>query len=57
MTDFSLTAEQQFASPSGAAVFYNRLGWEPLVLPERKKAPKGPDALGKHAVLKVQGRV
>lgn len=41
MTDFSLTAEQQFASPSGAAVFYNRLGWEPLVLPERKKAPKG----------------
>ena len=24
-----------------AAVFYNRMGWEPLVLPERKKAPKG----------------
>jgi hypothetical protein len=41
MTDFSLTAEQQFASPSGAAVFYNRLGWEPLVLPRAQESAEG----------------
>jgi hypothetical protein len=41
MSEFNLTSDKQFASPADAAVFYNRMGWEPLVLPERKKAPKG----------------
>jgi hypothetical protein len=41
MTDFKLTSEKQFALPGDAAVFYKSLGWEPLVLPAREKAPKG----------------
>ena len=41
MSDFDLASKQQFASPGGAAVFYNGLGWNPLVLGERKKSPKG----------------
>jgi hypothetical protein len=41
MYNFNLTSENQFASPGEAAVFYNRLNWDSLVLPERKKAPKG----------------
>ncbi len=41
MSDFQLDGEKQFASPGDAAVFYQRLGLEPLVLPERKKSPKG----------------
>jgi hypothetical protein len=41
MTDFNLTSERQFVSPGDAAVFYKSLGWEPLVLPAREKAPKG----------------
>lgn len=41
MSDFTLHSDQQFASPGDAAVFYKSLGWEPLVLPAREKAPKG----------------
>lgn len=41
MRDLSLNSEQQFVSPGDAAVFYKALGWEPLVLPAREKAPKG----------------
>ncbi|TVR12263.1 MAG: hypothetical protein EA385_00040, partial [Salinarimonadaceae bacterium] len=41
MLDLNLTSERQFVSPGDAAVFYNSLGWEPLVLPAREKAPKG----------------
>jgi hypothetical protein len=41
MRDLSLNSEQQFVSPGDAAVFYKSLGWEPLVLPAREKAPKG----------------
>lgn len=41
MSDFQLHGEHQFASPGDAAVFYQRCGWEPLVLPERTKSPKG----------------
>ena len=41
MIPFNLDAEKQFATPGDAAVFYKSLGWEPLVLPAREKAPKG----------------
>lgn len=41
MSDFTLHSDQQFASPGDAAVFYKSLGWEPIVLPAREKAPKG----------------
>jgi len=41
MTQFHLNSEKQFALPGDAAVFYKSLGWEPLVLPAREKAPKG----------------
>lgn len=41
MSDFQLHGKHQFASPGDAAVFYQRRGWEPLVLPERMKSPKG----------------
>jgi len=41
MTSFNLHSEKQFVSPGDAAVFYKSLGWEPLVLPAREKAPKG----------------
>ncbi|MGH6763015.1 MAG: bifunctional DNA primase/polymerase [Phyllobacterium sp.] len=41
MTQFNLTSEKQFSMPGDAAIFYKSLGWEPLVLPAREKAPKG----------------
>ncbi|WP_196260226.1 bifunctional DNA primase/polymerase [Pelagibacterium limicola] len=41
MTQFNLTSEKQFKTPGDAAVFYKSLGWEPIVLPAREKAPKG----------------
>lgn len=41
MPDVHLTSENQFESPAEAAIFYKSLGWEPLVLPAREKAPKG----------------
>lgn len=41
MIEFNLLAEKQFATPGDAAVFYKSLGWDPLVLPAREKAPKG----------------
>lgn len=41
MTQFDLSSKKQFVSPGDAAVFYRSLGWEPLVLPAREKAPKG----------------
>lgn len=41
MIPFNLTSEKQFTTPGDAAVFYKSLGWEPLVLPAREKAPKG----------------
>ena len=41
MSENTIQNRLTFESPAKAAIFYVDLGWEPLVLPQQEKKPKG----------------